>query len=164
MEKNHKGQAIIHSLDELTLDQRKQIRLASRGVGLLALVVVLLAYLAFGSFPSKSDSLFFYCIDWLLFVAKPLAAFGFGACIGFDLMLSDLGFVLSFGHRIGVDSSSLNQCFSSDNSPNYYRSSNYSTHVSINPSSGRPMSGSSGMDSSGNPWHTLLVTIILCLV
>jgi hypothetical protein len=89
-----------------------------------------------------------------LFVAVPLVSFGLGSSFGFDLMLSDLGYALSLEHYEGADFSSRNQPFSSNESPSYHRSNHYSTHVSINPSSGRPMSGSSGMDVSGNPYGT----------
>jgi hypothetical protein len=154
MNKNDKGKMMIRSLDELTHVQRKQIRLASFGVGFFVLLVVVLAFLAFGSFPSKNSPLFFYCTDWILLIATPCASFGFGAAFGFELMLSDLGYVLSFGYRGGSDSLSLNQPFSSYDSPNYQHANNYSSPVNINPSSGRPMSGSSGMDISGNPYGT----------
>ncbi|KTC80114.1 MULTISPECIES: hypothetical protein [Legionella] len=153
MEKNHKGQVIIRSIDELSAAEQKQIRLASLGIGSLVLLIEVLAFLAFGAFPSNSGSLFFYCADWFLFVAVPLASYGLGSSFGFVLMLSDLGYALSLGHG-GSDSSSLNQPFSSNESPSYHRSNNYGSHVSINPSSGRPMSGSSGMDISGNPYGT----------
>ncbi|MGM9451936.1 hypothetical protein ACTAZI_01235 [Legionella bozemanae] len=153
MEKNHKGQVIIRSIDELSTAQQKQIRLASLGIGSLVLLIEILAFLAFGAFPSNSGSLFFYCADWFLFVAVPLASYGLGSSFGFVLMLSDLGYALSLGHGRS-DSSSLNQPFSSNESPSYHRSNNYGSHVSINPSSGRPMSGSSGMDNSGNPYGT----------
>lgn len=154
MEKNYKGQMMIRSLDELPPEQRKKLRLASMGIGSLALLIVVLMFLCFGDFPSNKGSLFFYCTDWFLFLVSPLAAFGLGASFGYDLMLSDLGFAFSFGSYGGSDSSSLNQPFSSHESPNYHRSNHYGSSVSINPSSGRPMSGSSGMDISGNPYGT----------
>jgi len=148
MENNYKGRVMIHSLDELPQALRKQIHLASLVAGSLVLLIAVLAFLVFGSFPSKHNSLFFYCTDWLLFVVTPLGAFGLGACFGFELMLARLGYGLSFGSY----SASLNQPFSSYDSPNYHHANNYSSPVSINPSSGRPMSGSSGMDISGNPY------------
>lgn len=154
MEKNHKREIVIHSLDELSPEQRKKLRLASMGIGSLVLLIVVLLFLCFGAFPSNKGSLFFYCIDWLLFLVSPLAAFGLAASFGFDLMLSDLGFALAYGYHGGSDSSSINQPFSSHDSPSYHSSSHYGSSVSINPSSGRPMSGSSGMDTSGNPYGT----------
>ena len=154
MEKNYKGQVMIRSLEELSPEQRKKLRLASMGIGSLVLLIVVLLFLCFGDFPSYKDSLFFYCLDWLLLIATPVASFAVGASFGFDLMLSDLGFAFSFESYGGSDSSSLNQRFSSHDSPHYHRSNHYGSSVSINPSSGRPMSGSSGMDSSGNPYGT----------
>lgn len=152
MDKNHKGKVMIHSLDELPQDLRKKLFLASFGIGLLVFLIVVLAFLVSGIFSSKESSL--GIADWALFVATPLGAFGFGACFGFELMLSDLGFALALRHHTGSDFSSINQPFSSHDSPNYHRSNDYSSHVNINPSSGRPMSGSSGMDISGNPYGT----------
>jgi len=154
MEKNHKAQLIIRSIDELPTVQQKQIQLASIGIGSLVLLIELLAFLAFGSFPSNSGSLFFYFADWFLFLAVPFASFGLGSSFGFVLMLSDLGYALSLEYHSGAGSSSLNQPFSANESPSYHRSNHYSSHVNINPASGRPMSGSSGMDISGNPYGT----------
>jgi hypothetical protein len=150
MKTNDKGRVVIHSFDELPQGLQKQIRLASLQFGTLVLLIAVLAFLAFGTFPNKHNSLFFYCIDWLLFVASPLGAFGVGACIGFELMLARLGFALPHGPY----SPSLNQSFSSYDSPNFQHVQNYGSPVSINPSSGRPMSGSSGVDIAGNPYGT----------
>lgn len=154
MNKDYKGRIMIHSLDELSLEQRKKLRLASMGIGALVFLIVVLIVLCFGGFPSNKGSLLFYCTDWLLFLVSPLAAFGLAASFGFDLMLSDLGFALSYGYPGGSDSSSQNPTFSSHESPSYSRLNHYGSSVSINPSSGRPMSGSSGMDTSGNPYGT----------
>lgn len=59
MEKNYKGQVMISSLDELSPEQRKKLRLASMGIGSLVLLIVVLLFLCFGDFPSNKDSLFF---------------------------------------------------------------------------------------------------------
>jgi hypothetical protein len=154
MEKNYKGQVMIRSLDEISPEQRKKLHLASMGIGSLTLLIAVLIFLCFGKFPSNEGYLFFYCMDWIFLIVAPFAAFGFGACFGSDLMLSDLGFAFSYGYHGGSDSSSLNQAFSSHESSSFPHSSHYGSHASINPSSGRPMSGSSGMDTSGNPYGT----------
>ncbi|MFA6302179.1 MAG: hypothetical protein WC627_03490 [Legionella sp.] len=150
MIKNDKGYITIDSLDELTPDQRKQVRFASIGAGVLSLLAVASAFLCFGLSPSKNSPLFFYCTDWILQIAVPFAGFCVGAGLVRHLMLLHLGYIVS-GYNGGFDTSSPNRGFSSYDSPTH-SANNYHSSVSINPASGRPMSGSSGMDISGNPY------------
>ena len=154
MMKNDKRKRMLRSLEELTPAQRKPLYWASLGVGFLVLLVVVFAFLAFGSFPRKNSPLFVYCIDWILLIATPCASFGLGAAFGFELMLSDLGYALSLGYGGEGASLSPDHPFSSSHSPKYPHVNHYSSPVNINPGSGRPMSGSSGMDVSGNPYGT----------
>lgn len=153
MEKNHKGQTIIHSIYELRPSQRRELRRASGIIGGLCVLIYLLLILLFDGFPAYKNSVFETSIHWVF-----LLAFGTGALdlgyykLGYYLKLADMGYVLAY--QSSDYYRSPNQAFSSSDSPRHSYSSFHSNSTSINPASGRPMSGSSGMDISGNPYGT----------
>jgi hypothetical protein len=122
--------------------------LAARCIGVLGVLISLIALPTWGEFPTRNTPLLVFCSDWIFIIAIPFAAYTYGAIIGYHAMLAALGY-----QYFEDDSFSENQSFSTNDS-SIHRASDYSTSTSINPSSGLPMSGSSGMDVSGNPYGT----------
>lgn len=153
MEKTNNKRTLIYSVNELRPSLRIKVQRIAHLFGFLAFLVVGLAFLAFGIYP-KGNDLFFLCGDWLLMLGIPLAAYGMGYLLGWNIALWDLGFVLFQGYPIGDSSLSNHHQHSGNNTTSAYHGYSYSSSVSINPSSGRPMSGSSGVDTYGNPYGT----------
>lgn len=154
MEKNDKGQVVIHSIEELRPSQRRQVDRVAIGIGLLCALIYFLCFFLGGLVPDTSPPLIFSCISWFLFFAGAIVPFVFGRDFGLRMKLADMGYAFPKRHYAADYYRSPNQPFSSNDSPRYTASSFHSSTVSINPSSGQPMSGSSGMDISGNPYGT----------
>jgi hypothetical protein len=68
------------------------------------------------------------------------------------MMVADLGYALPTQQQAWAYEASQNPSFSSSDPLHYASSNSYDSYMSINPSSGLPMSGSSGVDISGNPF------------
>lgn len=153
MEKNHKGQSIIHSIEELRPSQRNQVKRAAIGIGFLMVLIFGLLLLLFDISPAYKSSLFEGNIQLILLLASGVTAFDLGYKLGFYMKVADLGYAL-VSHPSADYYRSPNQAFSSSDSPRHSYSSFHSSSVSINPASGRSMSGSSGVDTSGNPYGT----------
>ncbi len=143
---------LIFSVYEIRPSLRIKVQRAAHLVGVLVALVALLAIFAFDFFPKQNIPFFVY-IDWVLEICAPLAAYVVGYLFGLNIALWDKGFVLAQGYPIG-ENSSLSQMNQSNGSSSVCRGYNYGSSVSINPSSGRPMSGSSGVDTYGNPYGT----------
>ena len=154
MHMNDKGQQMICSVKQLSPSQRRQVHLASVGMGALVLLIYCLGFLLIGSAPSKHQPFFFYYADWGMILAFGSAAFGLGFVFGSRMMIADLGYALPTRQQVWADALPHNQSFSSGDAPSYPASNTYGGYISINPSSGLPMSGSSGMDTHGNPFGT----------
>ncbi|WP_298624829.1 hypothetical protein [uncultured Legionella sp.] len=151
MENTNNKRTLIYSVNELRPSLRIKVQRTAHLVGFLALLVVSFAFLAFGIYP-KGNDLFFLCGDWLLMIGIPLASYGMGYLLGWNSALWDLGFVLFQGYSVGDGSN--HHMHSGNDTTHAYHGHSYSSSVSINPSSGRPMSGSSGVDTYGNPYGT----------
>lgn len=154
MEKNNKGQLMIRSIRELDSSQQRQVRLAAIAVGSLVFLIYALTILLVDALPDLSDPFGAVCIHSTLLLVFAVLAIYQGGLAGCYLMLSDLGFALPTRQQLWADTLTAQQSFSSDSETHYPSSQTYSSHMSINPSSGLPMSGSSGMDTSGNPFGT----------
>ena len=154
MKKNNKGQLMIRSIRELDSSQQRQVRLAAIVVGSLVFLIYVLVILLLDDLPSLNDPLGALCIHSTLLLLVAGVAIHQGGLAGCRLMLADLGFALPTQQQLWVETLTTHQSFSSDVETHYPSSHTYSSHVSINPSSGLPMSGSSGMDTSGNPFGT----------
>lgn len=155
MEKNDKGQFVIHSLAEMPVSERRQVYLATAGIGSLVLVAAILAYLCL-YFPNNHHSDILFRRDaWSLRAFLGAYIFLIGSYVGFLLALRDLGYNYKGFHHHRFESSYQSNAFSSsDSSTIFHSSSHSSSYMSINPGSGLPMCGSSGMDTSGNPYGT----------
>lgn len=153
MENNRKGQVIIHSIDELRPSQKNQVKQSAIGIGLLMVLIYCSLVVFFDIFPDYKSSLFEGNIQLILLFAFGAAAFDLGYKLGFYMKTADLGFSFAKQTNVGTYSQSPNQPFSSSETARFQQSFQGNS-VSINPSSGRPMSGSSGMDISGNPYGT----------
>lgn len=152
MQKNDKGQVIIHSINELPLDEKKMVRLGAIGGGALVLAIYFPVLLLLGVGPSRQDPLFASCIDLGLVLAWAIGLGSQGVYWGRRLMAANLGYAFPARRQIWGDSSYQHPSFSSSEDVHYASASRYESHMSINPSSGLPMSGSSGIDIRGNPY------------
>lgn len=154
MRMNDKGKVIIHSINELPSDAKGLIRLGAIGGGALVLAVYFSILLLFGVGPNKNDPLFVCCVDFGIIFAWAFALCSQGVYWGRRLMAADCGYVLPTRQQSFAYEASHKPSFSSGDAVHYASSSAYNNHMSINPSSGFPMSGSSGIDTHGNPFGT----------
>ena len=152
MEKKHKEHVLISSVNEIRPSLRIKSKQTAHFVGFFVSIAVVLGFVAFDFFPKQNDRFFQY-IDLLLMISTPLAAYIVGYLFGLNIALWSKGFVLTEGYP-GGNNSSLSQINQSNGSSSAYRGYSFGSSVSINPSSGRPMSGSSGIDTHGNPYGT----------
>lgn len=142
----------ICSLNELSLDQRKRVRFVAISMGLFTCLLGMILLLFFDAFPFfPSETGLFYLVTCLLSLNPPVLLFGLGYGVGQIAKLRDLGYSLQsqahdFGGRANHDF--LNNEITS------HQPSSFSSSMSINTASGLPMSGSSLMDSKGNPFGT----------
>jgi hypothetical protein len=148
MQKNDKGQVMISSIKKLSSAERKKVFCSSIGIGSLVLLIYGLLIVLLDYVPNQNDDL------WMLVFVGAANAFGFGAFFGFRLMISDLGYALPTRQQIWAHSLSQSHLFYSSDTQNHVYSHTDNSHMSINPSSGLPMSGSSGIDIAGNPFGT----------
>jgi hypothetical protein len=140
----------ICSLNELPLDQRKSVRFIAIYMGLFTCLLgmtVLLLLDAFPFFPPETGV--FYLVTCLLSLNPPILLFVLGYGIGQLLKLRDLGYSLQ-SHTINFS----NHSDFLSNDIVTHQPCSVSSSMSINPASGLPMSGSSLMDSRGNPLGT----------
>ncbi|HAU1387074.1 TPA: hypothetical protein KKX58_001662 [Legionella pneumophila] len=154
MEKNSKGQILICSSSELLPYQIKSLNRTSAGIGALVVLVYLWILFLFDGFPETNQSLFFYAHGWILILGFGFFAFLQAAEFAFYMKLADMGYALSRRRQSSDYYPSSQQSFSSSNGSGHSFSSTYEASTSINPGSGLPMVGSSGIDTSGNPYGT----------
>lgn len=152
MGNTHKSRVLISSINEIRPSLRIKIERVAHVIGLLFSIILVLAFLAFDFFPKEHDW-FSFCIDWVLKIVSPLVFYVVGYLFGMNLALWDRGLTLSGRYPVNGDSASLQMNHSND-SCSAYSGYSYDSSVSINPSSGRPMVGSSGIDTYGNPYGT----------
>lgn len=149
MSQKEQDAKIIHSLSELPVARQKQVLLVSRSLGILSVLITLITFPIWGEFPAKNSPLLVFCTDWIFIIAIiaiPIATYAYGAILGYQTMLATLVY------RYLEDSSFPTNHPSSTNDSPIHRANDYSSFVSINPSSSLPMAGNSGMDISGNPY------------
>lgn len=152
MRKQSNKKKLIYSLNDVRPSILLSAKRAAHLIGFLISLVVVLGCSAFDFFSHPSKELLFLYADWLLMLATPLGAYLVGYLFGLKISLWDKGFALVDGYVAGEGSSlHMND---SNGSSSAYRGYNFGSSVSINPSSGRPMSGSSGVDTYGNPYGT----------
>ncbi|HRD70418.1 MAG TPA: hypothetical protein PK657_09750 [Legionella sp.] len=142
----------INSLHELSCVERKKVHRTGLRIGLLTCCTGVLFLVCMGIYPfTVNDSVFFFCLACLLSLNPPIFLFAFGYLIAQYAQLAKLGYKLPLftpdfdsDHQavVGSDEHSIHQPYS------------FSSSFSINPGSGLPMSGSSGMDIRGNPYGT----------
>ena len=149
MEKKAKKRVLISSVEDLRPSLRKKAQRAAYLIGVLALSLVLLGFLIFDVYPRDKD-LFFLCGNWLLMISTPLAAYGMGYLFGLNVALWNMGF--AFAQEYVVDENGMHLPNFSNSEASGYRGYSIGSSVSINPSSGLPMSGSSRVDTHGNPY------------
>ena len=154
MQKNNKGQTIIHSVSELSAEERQLVRLGSIGGGALVLAIYFPILLLFGIGPSKDAPLFVCCVDFGIIFVWAFVLCSHGIYWGRRLMAADLGYALPTRQQNWAYKASQYPSFSSGDAVHYASARTYNSHTSINPSSGFPMSGSSGIDTHGNPFGT----------
>ena len=154
MQKNDKGQLMIRGVKELPPAERKRVHWHAALMGTLFLGVYTVCFALFGSAPYRSPSLVFYYSDWgMIFVFAAVVCYC-GAYLGLRLAVYVLGYVLPTQQQAWADHISQAQAFYSSDETHYPTSSSYNSYMSINPGSGLPMSGSSGVDTRGNPFGT----------
>ena len=149
MEKKSKERVLVSSVEDLRPSLRFKAQRAANLIGFLALSVVLLAFLAFDVYPKNKD-LFFLCGNWLLMISTPIAAYIMGYLLGLNVALWDMGFAFAQGYA--VDENGMHLSNFSHSEASGYGGYSIGSSISINPSSGLPMSGSSGVDTHGNPY------------
>jgi hypothetical protein len=142
----------INSLHELSSVEREKVHRTGLGIGFLTCCIGVLFLTCMGVYPfTVNDSVFFFFLTCLLSLNPPIFLFVFGYLFGQYAQLNKLGyklplctpeFDLDHHARVGIDDHSIPQPYS------------FSSSFSINPGSGLPMSGSSGMDNRGNPYGT----------
>lgn len=149
MEKKSTHKKLVLSVRALPLALQKIVRKASIISGSIGLILYVLFVFSLGSL--AFDDLFPLIIFFGVFVCAPVALARFW-------VLSKFGYALPF-HLISKyaknpafysDFNHTNTSFHSHDSSSHSYSNSY--HSSINPSSGLPMCGSSGIDTSGNPY------------
>lgn len=149
--KNNKRE-LIYSLNDVRPSILLNAKRTAHLIGFLISLVVVLGCLVFDFFAHGSKELLFLCIDWFLMLATPIGAYLVGYLFGLKIALWEKGFAFVDGYVLGEGSSlHMNHSNSSSSACHGY---SYSSSLSINPSSGRPMSGSSGVDTYGNPYGT----------
>ncbi|HGD2626304.1 TPA: hypothetical protein ACI3W2_002708 [Legionella pneumophila] len=150
MENKNNKRKTMYAWNEIRPSLRIKAQRMAHLIGFLAFLVVVLGCIAFDFFSPTSHDLLFLCIDWLLMIATPLGVYGIGYAFGLQIALGDMGVLVIDCHP--EDYHLSQQTSHSNGSSNVYRGYSLGSSVSINPSSGRPMSGSSGVDIYGNPY------------
>ena len=150
MENKKNKKKAMYAWSEIRPSLRIKAQRMAHLIGFLASLVVVLGCIAFDFFSPRNHDLLFLCIDWLLMIATPLGAYGIGYAFGLQIALLDMGILVIDCHP--ADNHLSHQTNHPNGSSNVYRGYNFGSSVSINPSSGRPMSGSSGVDIYGNPY------------
>ena len=153
MGKHRNEKELIYSLNDVRPSILLSAKRTAHLIGFLVSLIVVLGCLAFDFFSHASKELLFLCADWFLILATPFGAYLVGYLFGLKIALWDKGIALVDGYGASGEGSSLHMN-DSNGSSSAYRGYNFGSSVSINPSSGRPMSGSSGVDTYGNPYGT----------
>lgn len=148
MRKNDNGKWMIRSVRNLDSSQQRKVHMASIVVGSLVFLIYVLMLLLTDGSPGGLP------MDWIFVVVFGFVALYFGGLAGRHLMVYDLGFALPTRQQAWADTLAKSHSFYANEAALYPTTDSYSNDMSINPSSGLPMSGSSGMDTSGNPFGT----------
>ncbi|MCR9192609.1 MAG: hypothetical protein NXI01_08115 [Gammaproteobacteria bacterium] len=151
MDKAAQEKCVIHSLKELTQEERQQAYKLPRKAGMIAFLIEIFVITAFGLYPHSSHGIDWSSVD--LIIETGFVVMSTGAVISLTLKksLSSLGLVLLDKMYMNPSFGETNQPFSRSQSHSCH-SQSYSGHMSINPSSGHSMVGSSRTDTSGNPF------------
>ncbi|ARB91042.1 hypothetical protein A6J40_02055 [Legionella longbeachae] len=139
----------IHSLSELSLAERKKVRFVAIGIGLLTCFIGISILYCLDIYPFTDRPKDFFAISCLVSIVPPLFLFALGYAFGDFTQLMDLGYKRAYEPNCY---SPTNTQYWGDHELHRITSSSSSPSMSINPASGLPMSGSSGMDCRGNPF------------
>lgn len=151
MDKVTQEKRVIHSLKELTPEEKQQAYQLPRKVGMIAFLIEIFVITAFGLYPSLSHGMDWFSTDLIIETGFVVISIGFVMSYALSKSLSSLGIVWLEKSYMHPNYGSTNQPFSRSESHSYH-SQSYSSHMSINPSSGHSMVGSSRTDTSGNPF------------
>ena len=151
MDKAAQEKRVIHSLKELTQEEKQQAYKLPRKAGMIVFLIEVFVIIAFGLYPHSRHGIDWSSVD--LIIETGFVVMSTGAVISLTLKksLSSLGLVLLDQIYMDPTYGETNQPFSRSGS-NSHHSQSYSSHMSINPSSGHSMVGSSRTDTSGNPF------------
>lgn len=151
MDKAAQEKRVIYSLKELTQEEKQQAYKLPRKLGMIAFLIEIFVIIAFGLYPHSSHGIDWSSVD--LIIETSFVVMSTGAVISLTLKksLSSLGLVLLDKIYMDPTYGESNQHFSRSESRSYH-SHSYHGHMSINPSSGHSMVGSSRTDTSGNPF------------
>jgi len=141
----------ITSLKELAVRERKKVQRTARGIGLLTCALGIATLYFINIYPFIDGKGFFFWINCLLSLNPPVLLFALGYVLGEFAQLADLGYLRSY--QVSDSGFNENPSFGSNETISH-RPYSFNSPMSINPASGLPMSGSSGMDSRGNPFGT----------
>lgn len=141
----------INSLNELSLAERKQVRFTALGIGLLTCFIGTIVFYFMDDYLFTEGTGFFFVVSCILSFVPPLFFFVFGYLLGDFVGLADLGYMRAYQTNNYSNANGVSLMIHELSAPQL---TSISSSMSINPASGLPMSGSSGMDSRGNPFGT----------
>ncbi len=151
MDKAHQEKRVIHSLKELTQEEKQHAYKLPRKVGMIAFLIEIFVIIAFGLYPDLNYGNDLFSTTLIIEIALVAMSIVFLMSFALSKSLSSLGIVWLEKSYMHSNYESTNQPFSRSESHSYH-SQSYSSHMSINPSSGHSMVGSSRTDTSGNPF------------
>jgi len=154
MQKNDKGQIMIRSVKDLPHSARKKAYQCAAGMGALALVISGFLILSLEIAAEENHMLSVFAEDWIMISAMSCIAIGLASYVGLRIAIYALGYALPTQQQVWENHISQGQAFYTSDVTHYPSSSWHDSYTSVNPGSGLPMSGSSGVDASGNPFGT----------
>ena len=146
----------IHSLDELPQEERQAVRSTALRIGFITCFIGTSLLYLLGFYPFTTGTGFEFVISFLLSFNPPVLLFVFGYVISESIKLAKLGYAKAATPYESSTSSYVSSSFKSPESSSFQPRTIHSPHssMSINPASGLPMSGNSGVDCRGNPFGT----------
>lgn len=146
----------IHSLDELPFEERQAVRSTALRTGVITCFIGTSLLYLLGFYPFIMGTGFEFAISFLLSFNPPVLLFAFGYAISESIKLSKLGYAKATTPYESSTNPYFSSSFKSPESSSFQPSAIHSPHssMSINPASGLPMSGNSGVDCRGNPFGT----------
>lgn len=155
---------LIHSLNELPQDERIAVRSFAIKTGLVTCFVGVAVLYALGVYPFTMETGFAFFITVLLSFNPPILLFAFGYAIAQSIKLNQLGYAMPTSlHQPYSNTTTTDSALRSVDIHTYHPTTMHHTSMSINPASGLPMSGNSGIDCRGNPYGTLSYLVFACV-